>query len=369
MQLLNWVIKMLHAMIIAGGGGTRFWPRSRNTRPKQFLCFHGDRSLLQNTFDRLESQIPADRIWVLTGQRHRDEAIQQLPELPEDNIVGEPMGRDTTACIGLGAALIAKQDPQATILVSPADHVIEPVQEFRRTLQAAEQIVEEHPHALVTFGIPPTFPSTGYGYIHRGPLLTHRQGIAVYRVQQFKEKPKAETAEQFLVSGEYFWNSGIFIWKAKTILQELKRLEPEIYKTLEVIAENWDTPQRMPIFTSEYSEKLKKISIDFAVMEKAKEVLVLQAPYQWDDVGSWLALERRLPQDVHGNTIQGLHSGIKTQQCVIVSDGNHLITTIGIEDLLIIQDGNCLLIANRKEEETVKHLVDQLKKQQLEKYL
>ena len=360
---------MLHAMIMAGGGGTRFWPRSRTKRPKQFLSFSGDRTLLQGTLDRIEAQVPRERTWVITGAAYQEEASQQLPELIPSQIVGEPQGRDTTACIGLGAALIAKQDPNGVMITMPADHVIEPAQEFRRAVHAAEQLAEEFPSALITFGIPPTYPSTGYGYIHRGEFVAQRQGVSAYQVQQFREKPGSDLAEQYVASGEYFWNSGIFVWKVSTILAELKKNEPSIHDAVQRIADAWGTPRQDEVFRDEYSDKMKKISVDFAVMEHAKEVLVVQAPYQWDDVGSWLALERRNPQDAHGNTVQALHLGFHTSNCVIVSDPEHLIATIGVSNLLIIQDGNATLIADRTEENSVKNIVDQLKKLKMEKFL
>jgi len=359
---------MLHAMIMAGGGGTRFWPRSRNRRPKQFLTFAGDRTLLQGTLDRISAQVPSSRTWVITGEPHVDEARNQLPELPGDQIVGEPFGRDTAACIGLGAALIAQADPAATMIVMPADHVIEPVREFERAVHAAEQFADDHQNALLTFGIPPTFPSTGYGYIHRGEPIGQRQGVTASTVKAFKEKPSADVAEQFLVSGEFLWNSGIFVWKAVTILAELRLQRPKLYAAIERIAEAWPTPNRMDVFRSEY-ESLEKISIDFAVMEKAEKVLVIQAPYQWDDVGSWLALERGNPQDAEGNTVQGLNVSINTNNCVIVTDPGKLVATLGVKDLIIIQDGDCTLVTDRKDESNVKLIVDQLKKRGLEKYL
>jgi len=352
---------MLHAMIMAGGGGTRFWPRSRSARPKQFLTFSGERTLLQGTLDRIEAQVPHERCWVITGGAHHAEAVKQLPELAATRIVGEPMGRDTAACIGLGAALIAKDDPNGVMIVMPADHVIEPVQEFRRAVHAAEQLTEAHPEALITFGIPPTYPSTGYGYIHRGAVVDQRQGITAYQVSEFKEKPKFDVAEQYVASGEYYWNSGIFVWKAATILAELKTHKPKPHAAVGRIADAWGTPTQAAVFHQEY-EAIEKISVDFAVMEKAKTVLVVQAPYQWDDVGSWLALERRNAQDAEGNTVQANHLGIRTNNCVVVSDPEHLIATIGVSDLLIIQDGNATLIAKREEEGTVKEIVEALKK-------
>jgi mannose-1-phosphate guanylyltransferase len=358
---------MLHALIMAGGGGTRFWPRSRQKRPKQFLTLTGDRTLLQLAFDRIEAQVTGQGIWVITAAIHQDETARQLPGLTADQIVGEPCGRDTAACIGLGAALIARQDPSAIMLVMPADHVIEPVQEFRRAVHAAEQMAEEHPAALITFGIPPTYPATGYGYIQRGPEIGQRQGVGVYRVKQFREKPEYDEAERYLVSGEYYWNSGIFVWKAATILAELRDRQPKLFAAVERIAEAWHSPEREAVLRREY-EGLNKISIDYAVMEQAKEVLVIQAPFQWDDVGSWLALERMHPQDADGNTVLANYCGLETKGCVIVADAGHLVATVGVKDLLIVQDGNATLIASRSEEGTVKQLVDLLKKKGLENY-
>jgi mannose-1-phosphate guanylyltransferase len=252
--------------------------------------------------------------------------------------------------------------------VLPADHVIEPAAEFQRACAAAEQLVAEFPNALFTFGIPPTYPATGYGYIHRGPEVAKRSGIPAAKVQAFREKPNADLAERFVASGEYDWNAGIFVWKASTILDELKRQRPVLHAAVERIADAWGTPRQAEVFRSEY-EKLEKISIDYAVMEHAPEVMVIRAPFQWDDVGSWLALERRNPQDTHGNTVQGSHVGIHTTDCVVVSDPGHLIATIGVSNLLVVQDGDATLIADRREEATVKQLVDELKKRNLGQYL
>jgi mannose-1-phosphate guanylyltransferase len=359
---------MLHALIMAGGGGTRFWPRSRQKRPKQFLSLGGDRSLLQQAADRIEASVPPERTWVITSAAHREEAARQLAGSPADRLIGEPCGRDTAACIGLGAALIARQDPAAVMLVMPADHVIEPVQEFRRAAHVAEQTAEEHPRALVTFGIPPTYPATGYGYIHRGPEVARRQGVAVYQVRAFREKPTPDVAERFVASGEYYWNSGIFVWKAAAILAALRERQPRLLAAVQRVAEAWHSPERDAVLKREY-EGLERISIDYAVMEHAREVLVVQAPFRWDDVGSWLAVERLNPQDADGNTVLGTHCGLNTKSCVIVSDQGHLVTTVGVRDLLIVQDGNATLVANRSDEGAVKQLVELLKKSGLEKYL
>ena len=359
---------MLHAVIMAGGGGTRFWPRSRKARPKQFLKLAGDRSLLQMALDRVEGLAAPERTWVVTGEAYRAETAAQLPSLPADRVVGEPCGRDTAPCIGLGAALIARDDPDAVMLTTPADHVIEPVQEFRRAVSAAVQTAEEHPSALVTFGIPPTFASTGYGYIHRGGEVGRRNGVAAWRVRGFREKPNADLAERFVASGEYLWNSGIFVWKVAAVLAQLREQRPALYSAVQRIADAWEGPNRAAVLRSEY-EAMEKISIDYAVMEHAPEVLVVQAPYRWDDVGSWLALERMNPQDADGNTVLANHAGLNTKGCVIVGDPGRLIGTIGVDNLLIIQDGDATLIADRREESGVKKLVGLMQQKGLEKYL
>jgi mannose-1-phosphate guanylyltransferase len=359
---------MLHALIMAGGGGTRFWPRSRQKRPKQFLTLTSERTLLQEAFDRIEAQVPATATWVITSAAHQQETARQLPQLEPEHIIGEPCGRDTAACIGLGAALIARQDASAVMLVMPADHRIEPTEEFRRAVHVAAQLAEEHPTALVTFGIRPTYPATGYGYIQRGPEIANRQGILIHRVESFREKPSHDVAERLLASGDYQWNSGIFVWKTATILNALKERQPKLFTAVQRIAAAWPTAERPAAFRREY-EALDRISIDFAVLEQAKDVLTVQAPYQWDDVGSWLALERLHPQDADGNTVLATHCGLNTTSCVLVADAGHLIATVGVRDLLIVQDGDATLVADRRDEGAVKQLVELLKKRGLEKYL
>jgi mannose-1-phosphate guanylyltransferase len=359
---------MLHAMIMAGGGGTRFWPRSRQRRPKQFLALAGDRTLLQQAVERVEALAPPERTWIVTAAAYAAETAKQLPHLPADRVVGEPVGRDTAPAIAVGAALVARSGPDAVMIVTPADHVIAPDQEFRRAAQVGAQMAAENPAALVTFGITPTFPSTGYGYIHRGGQFTVRQGLTVSRVSAFREKPDPEVAERYVASGEYAWNSGIFVWRAAAVLAELERQLPALHVAARRVADAWDTPQRDAVLKAEYPS-LDRKSIDYGVMEGAREVLVVQAPFRWDDVGSWLALERMHPQDADGNTVLGDHAGLNTRGCVVVGEAGRLIATIGVDNLLIVQDGDATLVADRREEGTVKQLVELLRQKGLEKFL
>jgi mannose-1-phosphate guanylyltransferase len=273
------------------------------------------------------------------------------------------MGRDTAACIGLGAALVAQSDPEAVMVVTPADHVIEPIALFQKVVLAGAELAAEHSHALVTFGIPPTYPATGFGYIERGAVVPGRSGLEAFRIHAFKEKPDAAVAQTYLALGRYFWNSGIFVWRAAAILAELERLQPVLHQAVLRIAQGWPTTERMQVFRREY-EPLKRISIDYAVMEHCREGLVLKAPFVWDDVGSWSALQRHFPQDEKNNTIQGTDCiALNSQDCIIMGDGmpGQVIAAVGVNDLLIVRDGNAFLVARRDDDDGIKKLVEHLK--------
>ena len=272
---------------------------------------------------------------------------------------------------GYEVHVVNTAQPRKPGRVLTADHVIEPVAEFHRAVHAAEQLATEFPDSLLTFGIPPSFPSTGYGYIEVAGGAGTRQGVQASRVAAFVEKPDEATAETYVAGGRHLWNAGIFVWKPGAVLGELRKNEPGLYDTVARIADAWGTPRFDGVFRSEY-EGAKKISIDYAVMQeagKAGKVLVLHAPYQWDDVGSWLALERRNPQDAARNTVQGLHVGVETAGCVIVSDAGHLVGTLGVQDLIIIQNGDATLVATKDREGDVKKLVDAIKATGLGRYL
>jgi mannose-1-phosphate guanylyltransferase len=350
---------MLHAVVMAGGSGTRFWPKSRRNRPKQLLRLFGDATMLQQTIARIATLVPAERTLVITGADQAESTRAQLPELPAENVVAEPCSRDTAPCVGLAALLVARKDPHGTMIVMPADHVIQPAEAFLRTVRAAVGVVESDPTALVTFGIKPTRPETGYGFIERGETLGDVEGVAVHRVQQFREKPDRTTAERFLADGRFAWNSGIFVWRAQAILDALRRHRPTLAAALERVGLALGTHNEAATIAREYPQ-MEKVPIDKAVMEKAANVRVLEVVYDWSDVGDWRALASLVPPDTHGNTIQGDVHAVETRNSIIVSDDGGLIATLGVEDLVIVQSGGATLVARKDRLDQLKALVEGL---------
>lgn len=350
---------MLFAIIMAGGSGTRFWPKSRRNRPKQLLNLHGDATMLQQTVARIAPLVPAERIFVITGADQAEATREQLPNLPAANVVAEPCPRDTAPCVGLAAEIVAAQDPEGTMIVMPADHVIRPDEVFLRTVKAAVSVVEAAPESLVTFGVKPTRPETGYGYIERGELLETRDGVAVNRVVQFREKPDRDTAERFLASGNFAWNAGIFLWKARTILGEIRRHKPLLGAALARVGAAWGTAAGPDVLAAEFPE-MERTPIDKAVMEKAADVKVLEVVYDWNDVGDWRALRTLLPADAAGNAVRGDVVALDTRDSIILSDDGGLIATIGLDDVVVVQSGGATLVARRDQLDKLKGLVEGL---------
>jgi mannose-1-phosphate guanylyltransferase len=352
---------MLHAIIMAGGTGTRFWPASTSDTPKQLLRLVGEATMLRQTVDRLDDLVPIERRLVVTNERMRNTVQQQLPELPSAAIIGEPCKRDTAPCIGLAALLVSRTDSDATMVVIPADHVIRPAEAFRAAVRQAVQLVEESPGRIVTFGIKPTYPAEVFGYIHRGEILRQpsEQTAATYVVRQFKEKPNATTAKKYLDSGQYYWNLGIFVWRAATILAALRERQPDMVTHLEAIVGAWNSAERDRVFQQEFAA-INPISIDYAVMEHASDVAVIEAPFEWDDLGSWQALGRLVGTDEHGNTIIGRHIGLATSGTIVRTDDNHLVATLGINDCIVVHTPKATLVASKHNEEQIRQLVKQL---------
>ena len=357
----------MYTVIMAGGKGTRFWPLSTEDRPKQLLSLVGDTSLLQQTVDRITPLMPLEDIYVVTGESLISVTKRHLPDLPSENIIAEPMGRNTLPCIGLAALYLQKRKGgDAVMAVLPADSVIQHQERFRKLLLYAENIAASD-DALITFGIPPTRAETGYGYIHLGTAAHTTDDFQTFQVRQFVEKPDRETAEKYLESGEYLWNSGMFVWRVDLILNAIKTYQPSIYQSLMEIDAAIGTPSEAEVVRHAYSQ-MEDISVDYGVMEKAKKVLVIPADIGWNDVGHWGAMHELYERDPSGNTVRGKHIGIDTQDCVVFNQaalnpdgvGDKLIATIGVSDLVIIESEHAVLVCPIDRVQEVKELVEKL---------
>ena len=368
---------MHYAVIMAGGSGTRLWPLSRNEIPKQLLPVVKGRSLLQLSYERLLGVIPPERIYVCTGAKHAALVRQNLPQLPAENLLGEPIGRDTANAVGFPAAVLLKKDPDAIAAFVSADHVITPVEDFQKALSLGYTVATEQPGALVTFGIVPSFGHTGLGYVQRGDALSLKSGqTGAYKVVAFKEKPDKPTADRYVESGRYYWNSGMFVWRCDTVLGELQSHLPESYKGLTTVGAAWGTPQQDAVLNDLYP-KLPKISVDYAIMEPAASgkgratVAVVEMLVNWLDVGSWPALAETLEVDEHNNA----HDAkavvfIDSDDNVVVStDPDHLISTIGVSDMIIVHTKVATLVCPKSESQRVKDLVAKVKEKFGDKYM
>lgn len=364
---------MRYAMIMAGGSGTRLWPMSTAKQPKQLIPFIQGRSLLQIASDRLEGLVAEERQLICAGQTHKKAITAALPGINDERYLAEPVGRDTLNAVGFGAAIVAKHDPDAVIAVFTADHIITPVDEFKSIVDKGFQLVDQAENALCTFGISPTEPATGYGYLQLGEQLGDTAGRVV---DQFKEKPNLETATEYVNQGadKYLWNSGMFVWKASTLLACIKKYHPENHKGLMEIANAWGTPDATAVLERVYPT-LPKVSVDYAVMEPASQdddfqVAAVPMPLSWLDVGSWPAFGDTCPKDSNNNALAAKFTAIDSKNNLVASDDpEHLITMIGCEDMVVIHTDKATLICPKSRAEEIKALHSQVGEQAGEDYL
>ncbi|MBI3722892.1 NTP transferase domain-containing protein [bacterium] len=346
----------LYAVVLAGGSGTRFWPRSRASLPKQFLRLGGTRTLFQATIDRVVGAVSAERILVVTGEAHRSLVREQVPEIQDEHVLLEPAPRDTAAAIGLATHLVSREAGERAVLaVLPSDHVISPAEKLRGALLLAAERAAAGP--IVTFGIRPTSPSTAYGYIEKGAPLA--PGVSCVRA--FCEKPDRKMAEGYLAGGRHAWNSGMFVFSAKTMRDELSRNLPRTSAALEKIAAAWPTGDRARVFASEWAG-LEKISIDYAVLEKARAIEVLDVDFEWSDVGSWASAGELFPHDERGNAVDAAaFVGVEASRCVVAGDGR-LVCVVGLDDVIVVQSRDAVLVCKKDRAEDVKKLVAELER-------
>lgn len=346
-------------LVLAGGSGERFWPLSRRAKPKQLLKLLSDQTLLEDTLARLDGFVPPERILILTNRDQEAAVRELLPHLPPDNIVAEPAKRDTAAAIALAVGWVARRDPGATMIVLPADHVIRDTAGFQRDLAAAATAAEQT-GALVTIGIKPTWACPGFGYIEVGEPVEMREmpegTPPVYNVRRFREKPAPELAQVFFDQGDYRWNAGMFAWTLPAVLRELSGQIP-------VLADFVSQVRGAKDFTATLDEKfphLPKISIDYAIMENAARVLVLEAGFDWDDVGSWIAVAGYLPKDEHENASNCQLTTLDARENIVFSDRPGAITLLGVNDLIVVQTHDAILICSRHEAERIKLLTSKV---------
>lgn len=357
---------MLHAVVMAGGSGTRFWPESRQRRPKQLLPILGGQAMLAETVARVQPLIPASRVWIVTNALQEAGVREACPTVPADQILVEPCARNTAACAAFAAASVFAVDPDATLAVLPADHAIRPTDEFQRSLEAGAQVAQV-PGSLVTFGIEPNHPATGYGYIRQGKPVCEESGLQVYAVDAFTEKPSQSRAQAFIDEGVYLWNAGIFVWRADSILGAFAKHQLEIHTAVRAIVDSGRTPQEREATLAELYPDLPSLPVDIAILEQDDQVRVLRAPYHWSDVGSWRALFEELEHDQNGNAAVLPHGGQllaeESTGVLVYSRVPKTIAVLGMQDVVIVHTEDAVLVAPRERAEEVKRFVDRLKEE------
>ncbi len=341
-------------VIMAGGRGERFWPQSRLQRPKHLLPIVGDKPMLAQAVDRVTSVVPQENIFIITNAEQREAVLEVCPDVPAEQVVGEPMGRDTAAAVGLAGVLVQQKDPEGVFAILPADHVIEDKAGFAKTLELAFEAAEKG-EFLVTIGIEPTEPATGYGYIQKGEKVCGEH--PVFKVQRFVEKPNLEKAKEYLASGQYAWNAGMFVWQANVVKNSLTKFVPGLAQSLEVIENELSAGKELRAVLAEHYPNIEKISIDFALMEKADNVLTIPAGFDWDDVGEWPAVARHYDADDSGNVARGLAIMENSSGNIVYTEDDHLVALLGVDDLIVVRTADATLVCKKDQAQQIKGLV------------
>jgi len=358
----------MYCVLMAGGVGTRFWPLSRAAMPKQILNLLDERSMLQMTYDRIKSLTTPDKILVITNVELKELIRKQLPELPEENIITEPFGRNTAPCIGLAGTIIQKRSSEDEMMVVlPADHLIKNENEFRNTIEAALTYSQSQ-KCLITLGVKPFYPETGYGYIQRGDKIYETGDKTVYNVRTFAEKPNLDTAERFMQSGDFLWNSGMFIWSTDLIMKKFAEYQPDMFEGIQEIYNAVDTPRMAEVVEKIYSQ-FKSVSIDCAIMEQASDVCVLEADFQWNDVGSWDAAYLISDKDKDENAVKAKEHCLINASNNYIYSKNKIVALVDVDDLVVVETDDALLITRRGQSQNVKTVVDNLRQKKLMEYL
>jgi len=359
-------VTRLWAVLMAGGSGTRFWPASRAGRPKQLLPIGGGQPLLQRTSERLADLVPPERQLVITNARHVDAIRRMLPDVPADQIVGEPEARDTAACVCLAGALLERLDPDAVGVAMPSDHVMSPEDALREHLAAAVETLEVHPRSVLVFGIEPDRPATGFGYLRRGGRVGTYGGHEVHRLAAFVEKPDRRRAESLLAKGDVYWNAGMFAFRPAALGHAYAQHLPAMSEPIARIADAWRTPDFERVLADEYAG-LQRVSIDYGVMEKLADVLLMPLPLSWEDVGAWDALARLLEADSNGNVVQGDVLALDAKGSILSATGG-LIAVKGVDDLIVVHTPDATLVCRRDDAEGVKAIVTALTERGFDRY-